>query len=96
MKKIISSLSTSISLNSINNDSHIIGIYGKYNNVSHGDIHIVARIGLAKYTLISIRDNEVWDWDWDDKFSLIRDLIAHYQEEFDFYLLDDWKEIKEF
>ncbi len=91
MKKIVCNISETLSLNSINNDDKIIGIY---DSCGVPDIHIVARIGTHRYSLISMKDYMRWEWYAD--FSLIRDLVRHYWNNFKFYRLDDWKEIKEF
>ena len=88
MKKIISNLTNVVSLNSINNDDLIIGIRDGSN------INVVARVGMNRYALVSIQDYNIWSWN--DKFSLIRDLVKFYWKDFDFYQLDSWKEIKHF
>lgn len=89
MKKIVSNLTNVISLNNINNDDSIIGI--RHDTT---DIHIVARVDMNRYALVSIQDYEVWSWD--DEFSLIRELVRYYWDDFEFYHLNDWKEIKDF
>ena len=89
MKRIISNLTENISLNSINNDDLVVGIHK-----GHDDINIVARVDMNRYALVSIQDYEVWSWD--DEFSLIRELVRYYWDDFEFYHLNDWKEIKDF
>ncbi len=95
MKKILIAEKSSkfVNLSEIHAESLVVGINRRDSSMYCGEINIVAETDRLKYKLISIQDYIAWRW---EEYETIQELIEQYKNRFDFYLLDDWAEIKEF
>jgi len=71
-------------------------IVAKYNNTLYGDPNIVVRISKNHRSVLVLIHLPSLNRQDHLTFRTFKDLFLHYCEIYDFYLLDDWKEIKDF